>query len=114
MSVSEASGSSKIGSGSEARGRLTGEGAIELHGTLTGEVEWKGLVVIGSKARLVGDGRVESLELHGVLEGRVVASGHVTVRRGARWVGGCIAPSMSTEPGAWIEGEFRVRAGGPA
>jgi cytoskeletal protein CcmA (bactofilin family) len=108
MSASGEAGRSKIGTGSEARGRLTGEGAFELHGTLTGEVEWKGLVVIGSAARLVGDGRVDSLELHGALDGRIVASGEVAVRRGARWVGGCITPSMSTEPGAWVEGEFRV------
>ena len=36
-------------------------------------------------------------------------SGDVHVRSGARWVGGCVAPGLSTEAGAWVEGEFRVR-----
>ncbi len=109
MHDSAAAASSKLGKGSRARGRLTGTGSVELLGELTGEVDWSGLVVLGPDARLVADGRVESLDVSGVLEGRIVASGEVFVRRGARWVGGCVAPTMSTEAGAWIEGEFRVR-----
>jgi cytoskeletal protein CcmA (bactofilin family) len=109
MSDSSAAASSKLGKGSKASGRLVGSGSVELLGELTGEVDWTGLVVIGPDARLVADARVESLDLSGVLEGRVVASVEVFVRRGSRWIGGCVAPVMSTEAGAWVEGEFRVR-----
>jgi len=66
-------------------------------------------VLIGSEGRLVADGRIGSLDLRGSLEGRLDVAEEVTVRRGARWAGGCATPSMTTEAGAWIEGEFRVR-----
>lgn len=109
MSESVAAVNSKLGKGSEARGRLSGSGSMEIHGALGGEVDWEGLLLIGCEGRLVADGRVRTLDLRGILEGRVDATEEVFVRRGARWAGGCVTPSMSTEAGAWIEGEFRVR-----
>ena len=109
MSDSEATANSKLGKGSEARGRLSGSGSMEIHGALGGEVDWQGLLLIGVDGRLVADGRVGTLDLRGILEGRLDVTEEVLVRRGARWAGGCATPSMSTEAGAWIEGEFRVR-----
>ena len=109
MSLSVAAASSKLGKGSEARGRLTGTGSMEIHGALAGEIDWKGLLLVATDGTLVADGRAETLDVRGMLEGRLEVSEEVFVRRGARWSGGCATPSMSTEPGSWMEGEFGVR-----
>lgn len=99
---------SRLGEGSEARGRLRGAGAIDVHGVLRGEIDWKGKVVVGPRGLLEADGRVESLELRGALEGRVEIEREAFVRRGARWSGAGVAPALTTEAGCWLTGEFRV------
>jgi len=75
MSESVTTANSKLGKGSEARGRLSGSGSIEIHGALGGEVDWQGLLLIGVDGRLAADGRVGTLDLRGILEGRLDAKG---------------------------------------
>ena len=105
----EARDTSRLGEGAEANGRLSGSGSVEILGFLSGEVDWSGLIVVGPEGKLEASGKVRSIELFGVVHGRLDVEQEVLVREGARWSGGCSAPSMTTEAGAWIEGEFKVR-----
>ncbi|MDX1387631.1 MAG: polymer-forming cytoskeletal protein [Acidobacteriota bacterium] len=103
---------SRLGTGSTARGRLSGSGDLEIHGTLEGELDWRGNLRVGEKGRLEVTGKVDVLDLEGCLDGKVDVAKEATVRHGAHWTGGGSSPSMTTEPGAWLEGEFRIRPGG--
>lgn len=100
---------SRLGKGSDGRGRLSGSGRVEIEGRITGRVDWSGLLVIGPDGLLEANGRVHTLEVRGVFQGGVEVEQEVIVRDGAQWWGGCAAPAMVTEAGAWFEGEFRIR-----
>ncbi len=112
MSTRPATPASRLGTGSSAKGRLSGSGDLEIHGTLEGELDWSGSLKVGEKGRLQVSGKVEMLDLEGHLDGKIDVGKEAVVRHGAHWTGGGSAPSMTTEPGAWLEGEFRIRPGG--
>jgi len=100
---------SRLGRDSKARGRLSGSGNLEINGSMTGEIDWSGRLTVGENGRLEVSGKVDALELRGHLEGHIEVATEAVVRSGARWTGGGTAPSLATEPGSWIEGEFRIR-----
>jgi len=100
---------SKLGAGSEARGRLSGSGIIELHGYLVGEVDWAGPLLVGSEAKLEASGRIKRVEVLGVIHGHLEVEEEALVRQGACWSGGCSTPIMATEAGSWLDGVFSVR-----
>ena len=109
MSTRSAGPASRLGVGSAARGRLSGSGSLEIHGSLEGELDWAGRLKVGEQGRLEVAGRVEVLELEGRLDGALEVGKEALVRQGAHWTGRGSSPSMTTEPGAWLEGEFRIR-----
>jgi cytoskeletal protein CcmA (bactofilin family) len=100
---------SRLGRDSRARGRLSGSGNLEIHGSMDGEIDWSGRLTVGENGRLEVSGKVGSLELRGHLDGRIDVANEAVVKSGARWTGGGAAPSLATEPGSWIDGEFRIR-----
>ncbi len=100
---------SRLGAGSQARGRLSGSGIIELHGHLEGEVDWAGPLLVGSEAKLEANGRIKRVEVFGVIHGHLEVEQEALVREGACWSGGCTTPIMATEAGSWLDGVFSVR-----
>lgn len=100
---------SRLGAGSQGRGRLSGSGSIELLGHLVGEVEWAGALLVGSEAKLEANGRIKKLELLGVIHGHLQVEEEAVIRQGACWSGGCATRMMETEAGSWLDGDFIVR-----
>ena len=109
MTTQKSATESRLGRDSQARGRLTGSGILEIHGAMEGEIDWSGRLTVGENGRLEVSGRVDVLELRGQLDGSIEVATEAVVRSGARWTGGGSAPSLATEPGSWIDGEFRIR-----
>ncbi len=104
---------SRLGNGSEARGRLTGAGDLEVRGALSGELDWDGLLVVAEGAVVEADGRVSRLDLRGSLRGQVRLGVDGIVRRGASWIGSGSGPSLASEAGARLEGSFAITPDAP-
>jgi len=100
---------SKVGRGAVMTGFVRGSGSLEVLGAYRGMLAWEGMFRVGPDAKVMAEGSVAQLEVCGELTGRLRATVEATVRGGGRWAGAGTTPSMTTEPGARLEGEFSVR-----
>lgn len=100
---------SRIGTGAVLRGKMTGAGEVELLGEFHGALDLDGTLVVGEGARAEVEGTVRRIEIHGEVRGSVRATEAAFVSRAGVWAGEGIAASLTTEPGARLDGRFRVR-----
>ena len=100
---------SKVARGAVMEGLVQGSGSLEILGAYRGMLAWEGAFRVGPAAKVMADGSVAQLEVRGELTGRLKATVEATVKSGGRWIGAGTTPSLTTEPGARLEGEFRVR-----
>ncbi len=97
-----------LGVGTTYRGRLDFSGTVRIDGVFEGEVESEGTLVIGREAQVTGVVRVGTLVLGGTLTGDVTASQRVTMHKTARFTGNLVAPALSVEEGAVMEGKVSM------
>jgi cytoskeletal protein CcmA (bactofilin family) len=100
--------SSRFARGSVLKGRLTGEGDAHLFGELEGTLRWGGRLVVESGGRVKASGSVKDLLVCGELRGDLEVAGEGLVRSGGSWHGSGKAASLGTDPGAVVEGTFRI------
>ncbi len=79
-----------------------------MDGLLVGRVSWAGTLEIAAEGRAEVDGDVAHLEVLGSLEGNLRVGVDAHVGATGSWVGSGEAPSLGSEPGARLEGTFRV------
>jgi len=95
-----------IGAGTRVRGRLTGDGDVEILGHLEGGVQLRGELFIGEGGRVVSDIDAGSLRVAGTLEGDVSVTGDVEILAGAKVRGDVRGASVSLEEGADLDGKL--------
>ncbi len=86
----------------EVRGRMLTDGAVELHGTLTGDICARN-VLLGDSGVVHGDIVAEQVEIAGQGDGRTTAR-RVRLGAGARYKGDILHQRLSIEDGAEFEG----------
>ncbi len=100
---------SRLGTGAEAKGKLSGSGRFEVLGTLRGEIDWAGTLALAPGSVVEARGRAARLEVRGALSGKVEAEEAFVSREGS-WTGGGVVAEIATEDGARVEGDFRFGA----
>jgi len=93
---------SVIGPSTRLAGRLSGEGALRIEGTVKGTVNVSGPAEIAEGASVEGNVEAESLELGGSLLGDAVTRGPIAVRAGAVVRGELRASEVSIEQGSRV------------
>lgn len=93
-------------------GNLKTEGEIQVDGTVEGNVTGRALV-IGERARVVGEIVADDVVVHGNTEGRIRAR-RVQLTKTAKVIGDILHESLSIEAGAYVEGHLKrlEKAGG--
>lgn len=93
-----------IGAGLVVRGKLTGEGNMQIDGRFDGDIACRGALVVGAEGRV--DGRVDavSVTVLGRLRGPVHASDTVAVREGGRIEGDVRAVRIAIDDGGLLDG----------
>src|SRR5688572_20474399 len=94
--------SSVLGPSTRVTGRVTGDGALRVEGTLKGDLSITGPAEIAEGASVEGNVKAESLELWGSLLGDAVATGPIALRAGSLVRGDLRASEVSIEPGARV------------
>ena len=90
---------SVIGAGTRLTGRVSGQGALRIEGTVKGEVQVSGEAEIAENASVEGNLQAETLDVGGTLIGDATAKGPIAVRAGALVRGELRASEVSIEPG---------------
>ena len=93
-----------IGAGLTIRGRLEGEGDLEIDGKFEGEMNIAGEVAIGKGGELMAPVNATDVIVAGVLRGPVQAGVSLRILDGGRLEGDVRAPRFSLEDGGALRG----------
>jgi cytoskeletal protein CcmA (bactofilin family) len=95
------------------RGDLATDGTIRIDGRLEGNILRSDIVVIGSKASVVGNIVAREVVVAGSVEGNVTAESRVELDNAAVVIGDILAGSILTHEGAQIRGTVVIRTTAP-
>ena len=95
--------SSVVGGETRIVGKVSGQGALRIDGSIHGDVSVTGPVQIGPGASLEGDVQAERLEIAGTLRGDASCSDAIVVKVGAEVHGDLRGSSVAIEPGTQID-----------
>ena len=90
------------------RGRLTGRSDLRVQGTVEGEVELEGTLIVSPEGRVVAPLDVDELEVEGSVRGNVRALSAVAVRPGGRLIGDVRAPRIAIDDGGALQGGIEM------
>jgi len=90
------------------RGRLTGEGDLEIQGRFEGDVSVAGTITVGPGAAVVAGLEVATAVVDGHVRGNVVATSAVHVRTGGRIDGDVRAPRVAIDDGGTLQGGIEM------
>ena len=83
-------------------GKLQGQGALTIEGTVRGDVTVTGPLEITEEASVEGDVTAESLDVRGALDGDVHARGPIAIGSEATVRGSLSGARISIDPGARV------------
>ncbi len=99
---------SVIGRGTLVRGSLRGEGSLEIHGRVEGDVHVTGSVLLSADAVVLGNITADQLTVAGTVQGDLRGTATLALERPARVVGDLSSPRLSVAPGALVKGNVRT------
>ena len=97
-----------VGGTAHISASLSGSGHWLVHGRVTGDGDFDGIVVIAAGAQWHGDLRAHSVVVHGEISGDVVARGKVELSATGRVKGAVTAPLLAIAEGGEHSGEVRM------
>jgi cytoskeletal protein CcmA (bactofilin family) len=109
-----ADGTTVISRGAQVRGKLTGEGDLEIHGRVDGDVKLDGMVTVEAGGLVASDVSAAKIVVRGAVKGDLTAVESIALEDGARVVGDVRAPRVSIQAGALVRGLLQTGDGSPA
>lgn len=97
-----------ISNGTEITGDVKSNGDIRIDGLLTGNLNTKGKVVIGSTGKVKGEVICKNSEVSGIVEGKIIVGQLLTLKNSSKIVGDIITFKLSIEPGARFTGNCKM------
>ena len=99
-----------IGVGTTIVGEVTSSGDIRVDGTLSGSINTKGKVVIGSTGMVEGNVNASNADVSGELKGSISVSELLALKSSAKLDGDIITNKLAIEPGASFTGSCSMGA----
>jgi cytoskeletal protein CcmA (bactofilin family) len=109
MSTPQRQSETVIGPGIKIKGDLNGTSNIMVMGTLEGNVQLDGRVVVGAGGVLVGDITATNVVVEGAVTGNIDAQGKVELGSRSQTKGNIQAGTLSIQEGAYFEGRVSDR-----
>ncbi|HYW96252.1 MAG TPA: polymer-forming cytoskeletal protein [Bacteroidales bacterium] len=94
-----------IGAGTVIEGNITSNGDIRVDGTLNGNLNTKGKVIVGESGKINGEVYCKNFELEGSIEGKVFTSELLSLRAKSKLVGEITTNKLAIDPGAVFSGK---------
>ncbi len=99
---------SVLGPGINWKGDLRGSGGVRIEGAFEGEINIRGLVVIGETGRVSCEQvQANSVIVAGAVKGNIIAE-KLEIRSTGRVWGDVTTVAFSTEEGAFLRGQVRM------
>lgn len=93
-----------INSDTVIEGSIKAKGNLRIDGTLKGDLECQGRVVIGASGSVHGEIRCENAEIEGSIKANVVVSELLSLKATAKVHGDIVTKKLAIEPGASFTG----------
>lgn len=99
---------SVLGPGINWHGDLHGAGGVRIEGPLEGEINIRGLIVVGETGRVTCQQmKANTIIIAGAVRGSITAE-KIEIRSTGRVWGDVVTVSFSTEEGAFLRGQVRM------
>ncbi len=85
-------------------GKLSGEGVVQIEGTVEGEIVLKGYVIVASTGRVKGPVEADVIRVAGEVEGNLISHDHVQLERTGTITGDVTTVSFVIENGGRLNG----------
>lgn len=97
-----------ISLGTDITGDIKSTGDIRIDGTLTGNLNTKGKVVIGPTGKVNGEVTCKNSEVSGTVEGKIIVSQLLILKASSKIFGDIATSKLSIEPGAIFSGNCKM------
>jgi cytoskeletal protein CcmA (bactofilin family) len=97
-----------ISNGTEITGDIKSSGDIRIDGSLTGNLNTKGKVVIGLTGKVSGEVFCKNSEVSGFIEGKIIVGQLLSLKATSKLLGDISTSKLSIEPGAKFSGNCRM------
>jgi cytoskeletal protein CcmA (bactofilin family) len=103
---------SLIGEHTSFEGTLKTEGAVRLLGSVQGEIESKGTIIVEEKAHVTARLTAAQVTVAGHVDGQIYCEGRVEIRPTGRVTGEINAGALIVQEGAYFDGNSKMATGG--
>jgi cytoskeletal protein CcmA (bactofilin family) len=100
-----------ISNGTEITGDIKSSGDIRIDGSLTGNLNTKGKVVIGPTGKVKGEVICKNSEVSGMIDGKISVGQLLNLKTSSKIVGDIYTFKLSIEPGAKFTGNCKMSEG---
>lgn len=97
-----------ISNGTDITGDIKSNGDIRIDGSLTGNLNTKGKVVIGTTGKVKGEVICKNSEVAGILEGKIIVGQLLNLKASSKIYGDINTNKLSIEPGAVFSGNCKM------
>jgi cytoskeletal protein CcmA (bactofilin family) len=97
-----------ISNGTDIIGDIKSNGDIRIDGSLTGTLNTKGKVVIGTTGKVNGEVICKNSEVAGIIEGKISVGQLLNLKASSKIHGDIATSKLSIEPGAVFSGNCKM------
>jgi cytoskeletal protein CcmA (bactofilin family) len=97
-----------ISNGTDITGDIKSNGDIRIDGSLTGNLNTKGKVVIGPTGRVNGEVICKNSEVSGIIEGKIIVGQLLNLKASSKIFGDIVTAKLAIEPGARFTGNCNM------
>ena len=97
-----------ISNGTDITGDIKSNGDIRIDGSLVGNLNTKGKVVIGLTGKVRGEVICKNSEISGLIEGNIKVSQLLILKATSKIIGDIATSKLSIEPGAIFSGNCKM------
>jgi len=97
-----------ISNGTDITGDIRSNGDIRIDGSLTGNLNTKGKVVVGTTGKVKGEIICKNSEVAGFIEGKITVTQLLNLKASSKINGDIITSKLSIEPGAVFSGNCKM------
>jgi cytoskeletal protein CcmA (bactofilin family) len=97
-----------ISNGTDITGDFKTNGDVRLDGSLTGNLNTKGKVVIGPTGKVNGEVICKNSEVSGIIEGKIMVAQLLSLKASSKIHGDIATSKLSIEPGAIFSGNCKM------
>jgi cytoskeletal protein CcmA (bactofilin family) len=101
-----------ISNGTDITGDIKSNGDIRIDGTLKGNLNTKGKVVIGPTGKVSGEVICKNSEVSGIVEGKISVGQILNLKASSKILGDIATSKLSVEPGAIFSGNCKMTDSG--